>query len=549
MTRKGRPRRGCGPMSSTAKQARMIADQLRASGLESIDLGRLTNPTDQLRAQLAVARPLYESSLTRFLRQAWPIIEPGTEFVDNWHIQYLSEWLELVTEGVVRRLAVCEPPRHMKSDLGTVVWPCWEWTRQPELQYLTSSYAETLSKTHSRKRRRLLKSSWYTSLWPGTQIDPAMDQTSFFESTAGGHMIASSVTGFATGLGGNRVIIDDPMNPKQALSDAERERLNETVKNTLLTRLNDKKRDAIVLFMQRLNVDDTVAYLTGLDDSDLPEDQIVIKSGEWTIIRLPAIAEADTVVRFPKGGRPPFVWRKGQALWEAREGLAVLRQMRLDLGEEDFSAQYLQRPQPRGGAVFKHDWLSHIYYQPPARVPVEAVIQSWDMSFKDKEGSSRTVGQVWGRYKLENYLLDEVAGQWDFTTALAQVRMLKKRWPMSMPILIEDTANGPAIISTLKSEIAGILPVTPEGSKIARAKAVTPVFESGHVWLPDPARYDFVPEFVQELTRFRGLQSKTIKTDRVDAASQAISYLERTFGLRSLVEDDSPKKVLLASRR
>jgi predicted phage terminase large subunit-like protein len=488
-----------------------------------------------------------ELSLYEFLGNAWPLIEPGVEYVDNWHIEYVAEWLEMVTDGRIRRLAICEPPRHMKSILGTIAWPCWEWTSRPELQYIITSYADMLSSYHSRKRRDILRSDWYRSYWPDTRISPLMDQNNFFESTAGGHMIASSIMGTATGLGGNRVIIDDPMNPRMAESEAERDRTNQTVSNTLFSRLNDKNRDAMVLYMQRLNRDDTFAHLTGVDDDMIPTDTPVFEKNGWTIVRLPAVCEQDMVIEFPKSEKTVFR-AKGDALWEGREGLAVLNSIRSEHGEEYFTAQYQQRAMMPGGNIIKLAWLNNRYYQPPHTLPVEAIITSWDAALKDKESSSYVVGQVWGRYRLENYLLDQVRGRWDFPTTLNQIRSVLADWPGATATLIEDAANGPAIISTLRSEVAGIVPVTPEGSKIARLKAVSPLFANGHVWYPDAATADWMPDYVREISTFSGIESKNKRSDQVDATSQALSYLERTYGLRSLQDPTRRPKYFFASK-
>ncbi len=489
-----------------------------------------------------------ESSLYQFMRRVWPIIEPGVRFLPNWHLEYLAEHLETVTLGSQRRLAFCMPPRYMKSSLGTIAWPVWEWCSNPSQQFLTTSYAETLSSFHARKRMDILGSEWYRAHWPRAQIAKDAGKTTFYENVSGGHMIATSVMGFAIGLGGNRIIIDDPMNPRQAISEAERSSINRTVKNTLISRLNDKKKGAIVIYMQRLHGDDTVSYLTGIKDQDLEPGKIVIKKNGWTVVRLPIIAEADTEVIFPRSGRRHF-WRAGTPLWNLRETLAQIQDLRTQVTEEDYSAQWMQRPQKPGGNIIKHDWLNKIYYQSPNHLyPIDAMIQSWDASFKDLASSSYVVGQTWARKGVDNFLLDQVRGRWDFPATLKMVRAARAKWPDATAVLIEDAANGPAIISTLKAEIAGIKPVTPEGSKVARLKAVSPLFENGHIWLPDPLKTPWLQDYILEITGYNGSESETQHTDQVDASSQALSYLERTYGTRSLQSDDGRRKYLLASR-
>lgn len=488
-----------------------------------------------------------EASLYSFLRRVWPIIEPGVRFLPNWHLEYLAEHLETVTVGDQRRLAFCMPPRYMKSSLGTIAWPVWEWCRRPSQQFLATSYAETLSSFHARKRMDILGSEWYQTNWPRARIAKDAGKTTFYENVSGGHMIASSVMGYATGLGGNRVIIDDPMNPKQAVSDAERAAINRTVKNTLISRLNDKKKGAIVLYMQRLHIDDTLAYLTGITDRDLEPGKVVIKKNGWTVIRLPIVAEVDTEIVFPRSGRRHF-WKAGAPLWHLRETLDQILALRAQVTEEDYAAQWMQRAQKPGGNIIKHEWLDKIYYQTPNRLyPIDGIIQSWDASFKDLASSSYVVGQTWARKGVENYLLDQVRGRWDFPTTLKMVRAARGKWPDVTAVLIEDAANGPAIISTLKAEIAGIKPVTPEGSKVARLKAVSLLYENGHVWLPDPLVTPWVADYILELTTYNGSESSTQFSDQVDASSQALSFLERTYGTRSL-QTDEPRKFLMASR-
>lgn len=111
---------------------------------------------DQMAAQEALLTRLAEGSLYAYLRQAWPILEPGTPFLENWHIPFLAEHLEAVTAGDTTRLLVNLPPRSSKSIVISVAWPTWEWIRNPHLRYLFASYAESLAIKHSVDRRLLL---------------------------------------------------------------------------------------------------------------------------------------------------------------------------------------------------------------------------------------------------------------------------------------------------------------------------------------------------------------------------------------------------------
>src|SRR3954470_7783185 len=106
-----------------------------------------------------------EGSLPQFVRAAWPVLEPGTPFLSNWHIDAVSEYLEAVTAGQITRLLVNMPPRYGKSILITIMWPVWEWIRRPETRWLFASYSGSLSVKHSVDRRTVIRSDWYQERW------------------------------------------------------------------------------------------------------------------------------------------------------------------------------------------------------------------------------------------------------------------------------------------------------------------------------------------------------------------------------------------------
>lgn len=201
-----------------------------------------------------------EASLRAYVEQAWPILEPETPFIPNWHIDLLIEYLEAVTTGDVRHLLINVPPRSMKSLLVSVFWPTWEWIRRPGGRWICASYAETLALKHSIDRRTILQSSWYQSRW-GDRVELASDQNvkGEFLNTRRGVMIATSVGGSITGKGGDRIIVDDLHNPQGAESDAQRDTALAYFRQTLSTRLDNKKTGAIVVVMQRLHERDLSA--------------------------------------------------------------------------------------------------------------------------------------------------------------------------------------------------------------------------------------------------------------------------------------------------
>ena len=474
----------------------------------------MTNP-DDLRRQLQIQDALLtlraERSLRAYVEQAWPILEPTTPFLGNWHIDLIIAHLEAITAGKIPRLLINVPPRYMKSLLVSVFWPTWEWITYPNRRWIFTSYSEALSLKHSLDRRTLLQSDWYQARW-GTRVQLAADQNVKGEVTnpARGMMIATSIGGSITGKGGDRIVIDDPHNPMQAESDVQREAALEYFRRTLSTRLDDKKRGAMVLVMQRLHERDLSARFLEL---------------EPVHICLPAEAETPTHIVFPGSGR--IITRDtGDVLWPEREGPAVLAKQKVLLGSADYAGQYQQRPAPAGGLIFQRDWF-RFYDELPAGLEIA---QSWDMAFKDGKDNDYVVGLVAGRCGADIYLIHRVKGQWAFGESCRQVEALTRRYPDTGTILIEDAANGPAIIDALTHRIAGIIAVSPEGGKRARAQAVQPRIEAGNVHLPNPRPHGtliperaWVEDFLHQLTVF----PRGVHDDDVDAFTQLLVRWQR----------------------
>ena len=211
----------------------------------------------------------------------------------------------------------------------------------------------------------------------------------------------------------------------------------------------------------------------------------------WEVVNYPAMAEFDEKHR-----------KEGEALHPERYPIEALERIRRSVGERDWNALYQQHPVPDGGGLFKKDWIR---YWSKTSIPVafDQVIMSWDMTFKDTSKSDFVVGQVWGRKGANYYLLDQVRGQWSFTKTRDMFVELCKKWPKALRKLIEDKANGPAVIAEFKDVITGIVPITPVDSKEARAHAVSTNWEAGNVYIPDASvGYPWVKEFETELLSF-----------------------------------------------
>ena len=453
-----------------------------------------------------------EARLRDFVRQAWPLLEPATPFLPNWHIDLLCEYLEAVTAGEIRRLVINMPPRYMKSLLVSVLWPVWEWLQQPATRWLFVSYSESLATKHSVDRRHVIQSAWFRQRFGDRfHLLRHQNEKAEFHNNRRGAMLAIPIGGGATGKGGNRIVVDDPHNPVQAESDAQREQALEFYGTTLTTRLDDKRQGAIIVVMQRLHQRDLTA--------------VCLEQG-FTHVCLPVEAEGPETLVFPRSGR--VVTRApGALLWPDREGSDEIAAQQGALGSYAFAGQYQQRPIPRGGGLFKRDWWQ--FYDVPPRF--DQMAQSWDLSFKGGEQHDYVVGLVAGRRGPDIYLVDRYKAHASFTETCEAIRRMAQRYPNCGAVYIEDAANGSAAIDTLRRQVAGVLPVGPHGGKYSRASAAEPRVQAGNVWLPRPTTPDgrpilgraWVLDFIEQLAQF----PYGAHDDDVDAFSQLLIQWQR----------------------
>jgi predicted phage terminase large subunit-like protein len=477
-----------------------------------IHQGRCKPAASLMDREIILHRSL-ETDLGEFVREAWKVLEPGKEYQHNWHIDAICELLTAARKGQVTRAIINVPPRHMKSLLATVNFPCWIWTTEPSKRFLFASYSGALSTEHSLLRRNLLLSEWYQGFWRGeVQLSRSQNQKSQFANKRRGQMIATSVGGTVTGKGGDFLIVDDPISVRQSFSNTYREEAIRFFDQTLSTRLNDPARGVIIVIMHRLHQADLSAHLLS-------------KAG-WTHLCLPAEAEERESVTFALSRRV-HVREVGEVLWESRFPRKVLQDQKLGMGTYAYAAQMQQRPSSVQGSIFQREWWRY-WRELPAQF--DTVIQSWDCTFKSAKDSDYVVGQVWGKTAPINpdeknsaqyYLLDQVRGRMDFVSTKNAIRSVSAKYPSAIVKIIEDRANGPAVISALKSEVDGLIAVNPQGGKDSRANSISGLVEAGNVFIPDPTVAAWVHDFVEECAGF----PNGAHDDQVDAMSQALLRL------------------------
>ncbi|MCP4741491.1 MAG: phage terminase large subunit [Actinomycetales bacterium] len=498
--------------------------------LEEVD------PLQGAQAIIDAAMSAAATSLEAFVRFTWGIINPGRPLIWGWHMTALCDHLEAVTDGRIKKLVINVPPGHSKTSLVSICWPCWELLRNPTLRVISASYSDQLTKKSQNDRIRLLQSPLYKMLMAhvGAKWSIPKANTEELETNYGGFMLATSVGGQGTGRHGDRVLVDDAL--KAADIHTIRLRTHVTwFKETLLTRVTDAVSSAFVIVMQRLHASDLAGEL--------------IKDPEWVHLCLPAEYDPDNPCETCIGFKDPRT-KKGELLFPARFPQDYIDKKKgpFGIGPMAFAAQDNQNPVAGDGNIFQRIWWRFWSDDPkdksaeadtylPGLDKFDELLGSWDMTFKDKDDSDFVVGQVWGRIGANFYLLEEERGRLSYTDTRRAVVALAKLWPEVTRWLVEDKANGPAILNDLRSIIPGLIPVTPKESKVARAQAVAPLIEAGNVFIPSldlveegevKARYGWVKNFVEECAAFPVAEND----DRVDAMSQALHDLR----LRALSE-------------
>src|SRR5260370_22108202 len=195
------------------------------------------------------SRRLYD-----FVKMVCAVLEPGTIFVPGWHSGAICEHLEAITSGQIRNLLITVPPRHMKSLAVWVFWPAWEWILHPERGWMCASYAEPLSIRDAVQCRRLIQSPWYQSHWSDRFVlTTDQNEKRRFDNDRGGYRLASSVNGSNTGEGGDRIVIDDPHNVKEAESVLQRQEMIKWHRQVMSTTLHDPKTGARGVLMPQVH--------------------------------------------------------------------------------------------------------------------------------------------------------------------------------------------------------------------------------------------------------------------------------------------------------
>ena len=392
------------------------------------------------------------------------------------------------------RLIVSLPPRHGKSELLSHWAPVWFFENWPSGNVILASYEADFASSWGRKVRDTIQAHQDKL---SIRISEESSSASRWNTIQGGGMVTAGAGGPITGRGGDLILVDDLIkNWAEAQSETVRKNLIDWFYSTLYTRADPGA--TIIIIQTRWHILDLVGELLTRN----PED--------WKEIRFPALAEHGDPL-----GREP-----GQALCPERFGEEELHKIKEIMGTDMFSALYQQNPAPPQGSIFHREWWKFYENEPEFK----AILQSWDCGYEIKDDSSYSVCQTWGVGENGYYLIHQFRDRLEYPELLRTVKLQFENFSPNL-ILIEYQASGRSLVQDLYNNTR--LPIkavkTTRESKQLRAELITPLVESGRVFLPQKAKW--VNDFLYEMTVFpAGSHS-----DQVDALSQALLFLRARF--------------------
>lgn len=514
----------------------------------------------------------YEASLLDFAEYVWPVVEPAIPFVKGWAIEAIADHLQAVTDGYIRRLLINVPPGFTKSLMTDVFWPAWEWgpRNRPWLRYMCAAYSNHLTERDNMRCRNVVISDRYKKLWGErfrisneqfTKIKFANDQT--------GWKLATSIAGIGTGERADRVIIDDPNDPKTMESEVVRNTVNLWFTEIIPDRLNNQAESAIVVIQQRTHEEDVsgtaLARNMGYTHLCIPMYYVPAKHvNGYTLDEDKTVIESFIGDRAAEVTDQIYFWedprqQDGELAWPERFSFKISEELRRDKGPFAWEGQYQQNPEPRGGAIIKRDFWQ--LWKDPKFPALEFILASLDTAYTAKEENDASALTVWGVFREEqDFTTDASAALWmprDTTSIAKSIPgnpriILLHAWQERLEfnelvqrvietctkgamtgnqrfevdrLIIEAKASGQSVGQELyrlfrNTGTLGIDLIDPRqyGDKVARVHAIQHLFADNMVYAPDKTWADMV---IHQCAIFpRGAHD-----DLVDSTSQALRYL------------------------
>jgi len=452
---------------------------------------------------------------------AWEVVaeqlravsSPGALAQWIWPNVVQTPALDLIDEHLVRvattpssRLILSMPPQEGKSQRVSRDFPLWALKLNPLSRVILGSYGQDLASRNGASIRGAIRAQ------PKLGLALATDNRSRSDWRLSNHIGGVRAVGVGSGVVGHAadlLVVDDPIKSKQeADSIIYRERVWDWWESQLVTRLAPEASAVVIM--------------TRWHDDDLAGRLILRDPGRWTVLNIAAQCADPATDPLERDEGEYMISTRGRTpqQWDERKR---------EVGPVTWQAQYQGDPIAAKGDIFHRDWWQR-WTALPVQIDAsgrhwltgfDQVVISWDLTFKATEASDYAVGQVWARRGSQTWLVDQIRARMNFPEQLRQVQALAARWPQAVVKLVEDKANGSAVLSSLASTVPGFIPITPTESKVVRASVVAPFVAAGNVYVPAASVTPWADEFIDELARF----PSGAHDDQVDTMSQALSYL------------------------
>jgi predicted phage terminase large subunit-like protein len=492
-----------------------------------------------------------------FVGRVFTHLKPTEAFSNNWLVQTMTWHLTEVMEGREKRLIINVPPRQLKSICTSVAYPAFMLGQNPTNTFILVCYSRELGEKMMLDLRSVLRSDWYKRVFPNTKL--RRDTAGEVITTKGGGVNMTSVHGTLTGRGAGTIIVDDPIKAADAQSEAERNRTNQWMLETLFSRLDEKQHGKIIIAMQRLHENDVIGHLTQNDDHG------------WTILKVPAIANeaaAHPVLR-PLGlntndDQHASHHRRevGDVIDPSRESVETLEQLRKDLGNLTFSAQYQQDPVLADGNLVKPSWFRS-YMQgsvspkeiqagqadaahgeeihAPVALPTrfDAIVASWDTASSAGLNNDYSVGTIWGVLEHNYFLLDLYRIKATYPDLKRMMVDRAKLHKVNL-VLLEKADSGRNLFHDMRRDRTkgfDIQAIPPESSKENRLSACSAIIEQGRVYLPTMAEWKSA--LLSELSTFPNSKHD----DQVDSVSMFLNFMRTRRSSDPLQYDEKGSRV------
>ena len=421
------------------------------------------------------------------------------DMLDNWHQAKICKALQRVYTGRTNRLIINVPPRSGKTEVAVKAFIAWAMGLSPDSEFIHASYSKRLATANAYDIRAMMQHEAYRLVFPWLKLQDDSKAKDEFRTTAGGIVYATGAEGTITGYGaskmrdsfGGAIIIDDPHKAGEATSPVMRQSVIDWYQSTIQSRLN-KPDGPIIIIMQRLHEEDLSGWLLNGGSGE-----------KWEHLVIPARDES------------------GQSFWPEQFPPEMLDRLELT-SPYVFAGQYMQRPAPLGGGIFKDEWWRFFDAMPPLK---HRSIYA-DTAQKTKEQNDYSVLQCWGvTQDNQMVMLDMARGKWEapeletMARAFWQKHNSQTYYGPLRAFKVEDKVSGTGLIQKLKREGIPIVPIQRNVDKVTRAFDAAPYIQSGNVYLMRSTPH--LADFLAESAVF----PNGSHDDMIDATMSAISDL------------------------